>query len=221
MAKSISTQSSIEATDDTRERLLRAAGEEFAALGFARGRVRAICAAANTNVSSVKYHFGGKDELYREVWAMAAKQMIAAEPMPRLDEYAEPAEALSEFIAWFMRLVLLEKEAHPVAGSLLAHETVEPTGALDLFVQFCAGPIRAELEQLVRGVVGPKITKRVVADLTNGVIALCVNPKHSHEILTRLGFPPPNTKAGINRMAKTLAKFALSGLEGFREEGAG
>ncbi|MEM6458413.1 MAG: CerR family C-terminal domain-containing protein [Planctomycetota bacterium] len=201
--------------DTTRDRLVRAAGGEFSEHGFARARVRAICDAAGANVSAVKYHFGDKEGLYRAVWETAARQMLEAEPMPRLCDRNDPRETLSFFVAWFMRLVLLEKDKHPWAGCLMAHESVEPTGALDLFVKYCAGPIRDELRRIVRANVGPRPTDKVVDDLTNGIVALCVNPKHSHEVLGRLGFPPPNNKAAINRMAKTLARFALAGLDGF------
>lgn len=211
-----------EIPEDTRDRLLRAAGEEFARVGFQHASVRAICNAAGANVSAVKYHFGSKDELYRAVWAVAAKQMIASEPMPRLGDHADPRDVLRAFVAWFMRLVLTETRTHPWAGRLLAHETVTPTpGALDTFVQHCAGPIKDEVARIVRAVVGRPISQKTLADLVFAVIALCVNAKHSREILTKLGHPPPETKAGINRMAKVMAEFAISGLTGFSvEEGA-
>ncbi|MEM9882434.1 MAG: CerR family C-terminal domain-containing protein [Planctomycetota bacterium] len=145
--------------------------------------------------------------------------MIAAEPMPRLGDRDEPRVVFTDFVAWFMRLVLLESsDEQPWTGCLLAHETVEPTDALDLFVKFCAGPIRTELRRIVRANVGGRPSAKTLDDLTNGVIALCVNPKHSYEVLTRLGFPPPTSRAAINRMARTLARFALAGLDGFQEE---
>lgn len=208
-----------ENSDDTKDRLLKAAGEEFARVGFQAASVRAICDVAGANVSAVKYHYGSKDELYHAVWAVAAEQMVSAEPMPRLEQYEDPKESLRAFIAWFMRLVLTESLTHPWAGRLLAHETVSPTpGALDIFVNHCAGPIRDELNRIVRAVVGKPIGPKMHADLVFAVIALCVNPKHSREILIKLGHPPPETKAGINRMARIVAEFAIYGLSGFADE---
>ena len=204
--------------DDTKERLLHAAGEEFARVGFPSASVRSICDAAGANVSAVKYHYGSKDELYLAVWAVAAEQMVSAEAMPRLEDGGHPREVLRAFVAWFMRLVLTESRTHPWAGRLLAHETVVPTpGALDVFVEHCAGPIKDEMSRIVRAVVGRRLGKKTHEDLVFAVIALCVNAKHSREILTRLGHAPPTTRAGINRMAGVLAEFAISGLSGFAD----
>ncbi|MEM7754761.1 MAG: TetR/AcrR family transcriptional regulator [Planctomycetota bacterium] len=207
-----------EPTDPTKTRLLHAAGNEFARVGFNPASVRSICDAADANVSAVKYHFGSKEDLYLAVWEVAAAQMVSAEPMPVLEDFDDPKDALRSFVAWFMRLVLTESETHPWAGQLLAHETVHPTpGALDAFVENCAGPIRDEMQRLVQAIVGRKLSRKTHEDLTYAVVALCVNPKHSREVLTALGHPPPDTRAGINRMAKTMAEFAISGLTGFAD----
>ena len=48
----------------TRERLLCAAREVFAARGVKEATVRDICALAQANVAAVNYHYGGKDRLF-------------------------------------------------------------------------------------------------------------------------------------------------------------
>ncbi|TVQ75133.1 MAG: DUF1956 domain-containing protein, partial [Phycisphaeraceae bacterium] len=196
--------------------------EEFARVGFASASVRAICDAAGANVSAVKYHYGSKESLYLAVWSVAAEQMVTSEPMPTVEDFEDPKDALRAFVAWFMRLVLIESKTHPWAGRLLAHETVSPTpGALDMFVKHCAGPVTREISRIVKAIVGKPMPAKTHDDLVFAVVALCVNPKHSCEILTKLGHPPPESKAGINRMAKVMAEFAISGLSGFAGEGGG
>ena len=58
----------------TRAALIEAAIEHFGKRGYDAVTTREIAAAAETNVSSIKYHFGGKDELYR-----AALENVVAE----------------------------------------------------------------------------------------------------------------------------------------------
>ncbi len=52
----------------TRERLIEVAERLFAEGGFDRTSVRHITAAAGCNLAAVNYHFGGKDQLYEEVF---------------------------------------------------------------------------------------------------------------------------------------------------------
>jgi len=206
--------------DDTRERLLHAAGEEFARVGFASTSVRTICEATGANVSAVKYHYGSKESIYLAVWTVAAEQMVQAEPLPEVGDFEDPKDALRAFFAWLMALVLTESETHPWAGRLLAHETVSPTpGALDAFVNYCAGPVTREISKIVKAIVSKRLPARSHNDLVFAVVALCVNPRHSSEILYKLGHPPPQDRAGINRMANVMAEFAISGLAGFADEG--
>ena len=206
-------------SDDTRLRLINAAGDEFASSGYQAANVRKICEAAGANISAVKYHFGSKKDLYIAVWEVASAQMMKADPMPQLGDSDNPREDLRQLICWFMKLVLTKSESHPWAGQLLAHETVSPTpGVLDVFVSRCAGPINDEMSRIIKAIVGRPLRGKTHKDLVFAVVALCVNAKHCHEILTRLGHPPPESKAGIVRMATVMADFAISGLDGFIEQ---
>jgi AcrR family transcriptional regulator len=56
-----------EAAAGTRERLLDAAGQIFAAQGYDGATAKAIAERAGTNAAAVNYHFGGLDGLYEAV----------------------------------------------------------------------------------------------------------------------------------------------------------
>jgi AcrR family transcriptional regulator len=65
---------------DTRAALIDAAITHFGRRGFDAVTTRELAAAAQTNVSSIKYHFGGKEELYR-----AALESVVAEIQTLID----------------------------------------------------------------------------------------------------------------------------------------
>ena len=54
--------------DDTRTRILEAAGKVFADKGFDKATIRDISALAEVNLASVNYHFGSKDALLFEIF---------------------------------------------------------------------------------------------------------------------------------------------------------
>ena len=53
--------------DEARQKLIRAAGQVFAEVGYDAATVRQITDRAEVNVASINYHFGDKLHLYREV----------------------------------------------------------------------------------------------------------------------------------------------------------
>lgn len=61
--------------DATKRRLLDAAELLFAEQGFADTSVRDITSAAECNLASVNYHFGGKERLYVEVFKRSLKDL--------------------------------------------------------------------------------------------------------------------------------------------------
>ena len=60
--------------------LILAAIELFGRDGFAAVSTRVLCEKAGTNISSIKYHFGGKEELYR-----AAVFYVVNQLRPRIE----------------------------------------------------------------------------------------------------------------------------------------
>jgi AcrR family transcriptional regulator len=53
-------------SEKTKDLILEEAKKQFCEKGYEGTSVREICDAASANVSAIKYHFGGKEGLYRE-----------------------------------------------------------------------------------------------------------------------------------------------------------
>lgn len=119
---------SVEAEGSTRERLLDVALQLFAQHGFAGTSMRMIARGAELRESSIYNHFGGKDELYREV----AAQWGPAEFVERLQskEYRD----LLDDPASFLRLCakhLIDRWMDPrehMFATLIAREGPEGEG---------------------------------------------------------------------------------------------
>lgn len=62
--------------EDVRNRLLDAAEKLFCSKGFHATSVRELTAEANCNLAAVNYHFGGKDQLYVEMFRREFEMMI-------------------------------------------------------------------------------------------------------------------------------------------------
>ncbi|MDD4973776.1 MAG: TetR family transcriptional regulator [Bacteriovorax sp.] len=63
-------------TADTRDLILDEARKHFCEKGFAGASVRDICDGAKVNVSAIKYHFGGKEGLYRECFKIYGESRL-------------------------------------------------------------------------------------------------------------------------------------------------
>jgi AcrR family transcriptional regulator len=74
----------------TRQRLLDAAAEEFAAHGIAGARVDRIARAARSNKAQIYHYFGSKDGLFHAVFDRTVQALVSETPIDPTDlpEYA-------------------------------------------------------------------------------------------------------------------------------------
>jgi AcrR family transcriptional regulator len=87
-----------ESVDSVRHRLLDAAEKLFCEKGYDNTSVRDLTAAANCNVAAVNYYFGGKDNLYQEMFKRQVQQIIETQ-ISKIDEILSlPNPTLEEFV---------------------------------------------------------------------------------------------------------------------------
>jgi len=100
--------------DASRTALMRAASAAFASAGFAGARTQEIADAAGVNKAMIKYHFGGKQELYSAVVLdhIIRGQESIAESMPGAD--APPPERLDAFLLALGRCVEEQPDFVPI-----------------------------------------------------------------------------------------------------------
>ena len=98
--------------EGTRLRILEAASGIFSQVGFHDGTVARICDAAAANRAAVNYYFGGKEDLYREVWNHTYAVALKAYPL----EPAERGLSAEEQLRLYMSSLLLRAFDEGPAG---------------------------------------------------------------------------------------------------------
>ncbi|MFN4259435.1 MAG: CerR family C-terminal domain-containing protein [Gemmataceae bacterium] len=119
--------------DDTRERLLEAAGQIFAEKGFRSATVRDICEKAGVNIAAINYHFGDKEKLYIAAVQHAHSCRIEEVPLPDWGEETPPERKLRDFIRVMIERVVVS-DAPTWHLQLIMREMVEPTAACEVLV---------------------------------------------------------------------------------------
>jgi AcrR family transcriptional regulator len=114
--------------DDTRGRILEAAGPVFAEKGYRKATVREICRAADVNLAAVNYYFGDKERLYIETVKCAHQMRVQQVPLREWSAETLPVIKLRGFIETLVtRMVGLEEA--PWQARLMLREILEPTAA--------------------------------------------------------------------------------------------
>jgi AcrR family transcriptional regulator len=86
--------------ENTKQKMINAAGTLAAEVGFANISTRAVADASGENIGSIHYHFGGKDGLFEAVVRDAidgCKNKQSLEEVKKLNE-ASTQEELSKFV---------------------------------------------------------------------------------------------------------------------------
>ena len=205
--------------DETRDRVLNAAGPIFAREGFDGATVREICAAADVNLASVNYHFGGKETLYLETVKLAHEQKTIASAPPRTSSSGHAGRSTACLCADDAapsagRRRVADRTAHPrddsadsclqTAGRRL-HSAAVRTVARHRR-RLCRLPSTSETvrQQLAFSVVGQCLHYRVAG----GFVSLLMKPKARAELLD------------VDELADQITRFSIAALTNWSQPDA-
>lgn len=172
--------------DDTRTKLLEAAGPIFADHGFQATTVRDICQRAGVNLASVNYYFGDKERLYVETVKRAHGLAVEQVPLPDWSDDTPPEVKLRDFVrtliermigvkhaSWQMRLMMREILQPSAACRELVESYFRPhlevlLGILDEMLPASAPEHRRA--QLAFSLVGQCLYYRVAGEIVNMLV---------------------------------------------------
>jgi AcrR family transcriptional regulator len=198
--------------EDTRHRLVNAAGEVFAERGFRHATVREICQRARANVAAVNYHFRDKEGLYAEVLKDAHQAAHDKYPPTLgLGDNPTPAERLHAFVRSFL-LRLFDPGRPAWHGLLMVREMTEPTAALDALIEESLRPRYELLLAIMHDLLGTEADEERVRLSANSLVGQCLYYRHACYVLRRL---QPQRQYGPNeveRLAEHITQFTIGGL---------
>lgn len=209
-----------ESDHDTRARVLAAAAGLFAANGFKKVTVRAICQEAGANVAAVNYHFGDKLGLYREVLSSAIETLRGTTEAAReAGEGLPPDEQLRVFVR-----VFLERAAGRGHDSwihqLMQREMTDPTPALDLVIEQVVRPRMAYLSEVVAGILKVPVDDGRVGPSVLSVQAQCL-AAIGNPLSRRLTPDPRSGDPTVEQLARHIAQFSLGGIRALEDSAPG
>ncbi len=159
----------------TRQKILDAATELVAAVGWQQVTTRRVAARAGVNQALVHYHFGSVDRLVRQA-IISGLESAMAEPTERLLGSSSPGEGVRQLSDW-LRAFDMSSAMAILSAEALAYATRDTelrewlAGLLvDIRAQLTAGITAAQAAGEVRGDVTAQALATLTAALLDGLI---------------------------------------------------
>jgi AcrR family transcriptional regulator len=190
------------AGDEPRERLLLAAGREFAERGYDAATVRDICAAAGVNVAAVNYYFGDKQRLYIESVKHAHEERVRQVPLPEWPAGTPAARKLHDFVDNLLERMLGLGQP-PWQVQLMMRELVED------FIRPHFAVLVAVLDELAGGRLAEAELRRVGMS----IVGQCFLYRAAGDVVAML--VPPDELESLHapaRLADHVTRYALAAL---------
>lgn len=203
---------------DTRDRLVEAAGEVFAELGFQRATVREICRRANANIAAVNYHFRDKESLYAEALRRAHCAADGKDQL-ELDVVGDAEQRLRGFVRTFL-LRLFDPDRPAWHGLLVARELIEPTSAFDVLVEETIRPRLNLLLAILGDLLGPTASAEDIRRSAHSVMGQLLFYHHGKHLLARLEPQHESTPIDLDHLAEHIARFSIGAMK-WLAQGAG
>ena len=198
--------------EDTRTKLLDAAGQVFAESGFQAATVREICARAGVNIALVNYHFGDKLELYTEVLRHSVGASGKAIINQALRSTASPEEAFRELIhAMLLRVCRGDRPGWHFR--LMMHEFSQPTPAMASVIDETMRPVYDRFRELIGSMLDLPVDHDHVRLATHSVIAQVVHYVHARHVVSRVWPKLELNPERIAQISAHIADFSLAGIQ--------
>lgn len=202
---------------ETRQRVLDAASELFAAHGFHGTTARDIAERAGVNLAAAHYHFGSKETLYLEVLRAQFDAITAALERrgARLPVGAKPGRAALEALLRTRIVAMLELLMGPppgLHGTLMVREMCDPSAALPHIVTQFIAPMKRETEEII-ALLEPSLPRAAVERCMFSLIGQVFFYRTQLPAFAHLTPGLRLDRAGLAAIAEHIAVFSLGGMK--------
>jgi TetR/AcrR family transcriptional regulator, regulator of cefoperazone and chloramphenicol sensitivity len=199
--------------DDTRHKLLMAAGEIFAEKGFDKATVREICQSAQVqNIAAVNYYFGDKERLYNESVKHAHQVQIDEIPLPQWEANTPAAEKLRGFVHTMVARLTGDSWL-PWQEHLMMREVANPTSAVVELVQQFIRPHFELLLSILNEMVPPQTTTVARHQIAFSIIGQCLHYKVARHIVKLLVGATESDTYTPEELADHITRFSLAAIQ--------
>jgi AcrR family transcriptional regulator len=199
------------AVDDTRARVIEAAGSVFANKGFEAATVREICRLGKANLAAVNYYFGDKKRLYLAAVEFAYRHRAEQVPFPDWAEGTEPRKKLADFILTMLTR-MIGRGPSQWERDLMLREVARPTDACQEMVRDF---IRPQFAMLV-GILGelmPTASAERIRLVAFSVVGQCLHYRVTDPVIQMLVSAKEYAGYEPQHLAEHITELTLGGIE--------
>ena len=206
---------------NSRKRIVWAAGEIFSETGFRQATIRQISRRAGVNVASINYYFQSKDNLYLET--LRYWKDIAFEKYPRelgTSPSDPPEKRLEGFIHSFVYRIL-DSGVESRFGRLMAREFADPTWALDVVIEDTIKPMFSLIASIISRIIDADPASDRVLYCTSSIMGQCLYFLYARPIYRRLIGEQKVRSLAMDDIADHICRFSLAALSEIRNDKQG
>lgn len=192
--------------------ILETASRIFAERGYRAVRLKDIVEAARVNGAAVNYHFGNKEQLYREVVRhnLAMREQLAPIDEPE-DRRLPPELRLRRFIRALM-VQLLDDRIPSVMSRLMLWEAVDPTPAFDEAVHHLPKRQLKILDEIIGSIAGKRLSRTAVRRCSISILGQCVFYRYAKAVLEHIDPHLKFSPRKVGAIAGHVYRFSIAGV---------
>lgn len=208
----ISSRTPREDGEATKAKIIETAGQLFAENGYAETTSKQICEAANTNITSVNYHFGSREGLYEAVIARVQEYMFNSEFLLNLAKLPLPPK--EKLLLFIDTIINVDLESWQI--KFWARETVAPSSKWEQKMREDALPKMDAIVRIVSDMTGIPVGEPelgVCMHNTMAPIMLLLVKHHLHRCRSENGSGAYVLLHDPVAMSSSIKDFVIAGIQ--------